>query len=68
MKENNTKTPQVAIRASTSAIAVIGISCHYLGASEIRQLWENILAKRRQFWQMPDRRLPVLLDYVYSIL
>ncbi|NEQ20249.1 MAG: SDR family NAD(P)-dependent oxidoreductase [Microcoleus sp. SIO2G3] len=42
-----------------SEIAVIGMGCHYPGASEIRQLWENILAKRSQFRQFPDGRLPL---------
>lgn len=59
MNENNIKTIQRRAKVSTSAIAVIGISCHYPGASEIRQLWENILAKRRQFRQIPDKRLPL---------
>ncbi len=54
-----TKTPQTPTRSSTSAIAVIGMGCHYPGASEIPQLWENILARRCQFRQLPDRRLPL---------
>ncbi|MFB2892460.1 SDR family NAD(P)-dependent oxidoreductase [Aerosakkonemataceae cyanobacterium BLCC-F50] len=54
-----TKSTQMPTRSSTSAIAVIGMGCHYPGASEIQQLWENILAKRRQFRQLPDRRLPL---------
>ena len=54
-----TKTPQTPTRSSMSGIAVIGMGCHYPGASEIRQLWENILAKRRQFRQLPDQRLPL---------
>ena len=45
-----------------NAIAVIGIGCRYPGASSPGQLWENILARRRQFRRMPDRRLP-LADY-----
>lgn len=53
------KTPQIPTRSPTNVIAVIGMGCHYPGASEIRKLWENILAKRRQFRQLPDRRLPL---------
>jgi acyl transferase domain-containing protein len=45
--------------ADTPAIAVIGMGCHYPGASNLPQLWENILARRRQFRQMPDQRLPI---------
>ncbi|WP_414578975.1 type I polyketide synthase [Anabaena sp. CCY 9402-a] len=47
------------INAETPAIAVIGMGCHYPGASDLSKLWENILARRRQFRQMPDQRLPV---------
>jgi enediyne polyketide synthase len=39
-------------------IAVIGIGCYYPGANSPLQLWENILARRRQFREMPDVRLP----------
>jgi len=42
-----------------SGIAVIGMGCHYPGTSDIPQLWENILARRRQFRQLPARRLPL---------
>ena len=44
---------------SSSDIAVIGMSCHYPGASNIRELWENILARRIQFRRMLDQRLPL---------
>ena len=54
----NTKTTQTGTRASTSPIAVIGMGCYYPGASDLPQLWENILARRRQFRQLPDERLP----------
>ena len=47
---------------STSGIAVIGMGCWYPGAKNLRQLWENIVARRQQFRQTPDRRLP-LSDY-----
>ncbi|TBR57150.1 type I polyketide synthase [Mastigocladus laminosus UU774] len=50
-----------AIESSTSknAIAVVGMGCHYAGANDLKQLWENILARRRQFRQLPDQRLPL---------
>ncbi len=48
--------------SSDSAIAVIGLGCRYPGAPGIRELWENILARRQQFRRMPDVRLP-LADY-----
>ncbi|GAB1542179.1 hypothetical protein NUACC21_48530 [Scytonema sp. NUACC21] len=50
------------IEASAPAIAVIGMGCWYPGARNLRQLWENILARRQEFRQTPDRRLP-LSDY-----
>lgn len=45
-------------------IAVIGLACWYPGARNPRQLWENILARRRQFRRIPDRRMP-LADYYH---
>ena len=47
------------INADTAVIAVIGMGCHYPGASSLPQLWENIIARRRQFRQLPDQRLPI---------
>ena len=41
------------------AIAVIGMGCQYPGARDLKELWENILARRRQFRRMPDVRLPI---------
>ncbi|NEO45905.1 MAG: type I polyketide synthase, partial [Moorea sp. SIO4A3] len=43
----------------TSKIAVIGMGCYYPGANNLRQLWENILTRRRQFRRTPDVRLPL---------
>src|SRR6516162_7594290 len=43
-------------------IAVIGLGCWYPGARNPRQLWESILARRREHRRMPDCRLP-LDDY-----
>jgi enediyne polyketide synthase len=50
------------MKAERNAIAVVGIGCRYPGARDTRQLWENILARRRQFRRFPDVRLP-LSDY-----
>ena len=49
-------------QSSPPAIAVIGLACRYPDAATPRQLWENILARRRQFRRIPDCRLP-LADY-----
>ncbi|BBO69236.1 hypothetical protein DSCA_31660 [Desulfosarcina alkanivorans] len=49
-------------RSSPPAIAVIGLACRYPDASTPRELWENVLARRRQFRRIPDCRLP-LADY-----
>jgi len=40
-----------------SDIAVIGIGCYYPGASNVRELWENIISRRVQFRRMLDQRL-----------
>jgi enediyne polyketide synthase len=47
---------------SHDSIAVIGMGCHYPGSPSLKALWENILARRREFRRLPDRRLP-LADY-----
>ncbi|HSO20171.1 MAG TPA: beta-ketoacyl synthase N-terminal-like domain-containing protein, partial [Desulfosarcina sp.] len=49
-------------RSSPAAVAVIGLACRYPDAADPRGLWENILARRRQFRRIPDCRLP-LADY-----
>ncbi|BBO84724.1 hypothetical protein DSCO28_52900 [Desulfosarcina ovata subsp. sediminis] len=49
-------------RNSPAAIAVIGLACRYPDAPTPRKLWENVLARRRQFRRLPDCRLP-LADY-----
>ncbi|MEN8262910.1 MAG: type I polyketide synthase, partial [Nitrospirota bacterium] len=46
----------------STAIAITGMACQYPGAKDLRNFWENILAKRRQFRPFPDIRLP-LSDY-----
>ena len=51
-----TKTPR-------APVAVIGISCWYPDARDPRELWENILARRRQFRILPDQRLPLSQYY-----
>ena len=37
---------------------VITVGCIYPGAKSPLQFWENILARRQQFREMPDERLP----------
>ena len=41
------------------AIAVIGLACRYPGAATLRDFWENVVARRRQFRRLPSQRLPV---------
>ena len=50
---------------SRTPIAVIGLACWYPGARNPRQLWENILARRREFRRLPKQRLS-LDDYYHS--
>src|SRR5579859_3277268 len=38
-------------------IAIVGIACRYPDASSPVDLWENVLAGRRAFRQIPDERL-----------
>jgi enediyne polyketide synthase len=51
-------------KASSVPVAVIGLSCWYPDARNPRQLWENILARRRQFRLFPGQRLS-LSDYFH---
>ena len=62
------EAPQISSSASTlpqsrSDIAVIGIACYYPGASNVKELWENILTRRVQFRRMLDQRLPLSKYY-----
>lgn len=41
------------------AIAVVGLSCRYPGASSVQEFWETILAQRTQFRAYPKQRLPM---------
>ena len=47
---------------TSPAIAVVGLACRYPGAATLREFWENIVSRRRQFRRMPAERLP-LEDY-----
>ena len=42
-----------------SPIAVIGMAGYYPGAPDLKSFWENILARRREFRQIPEQRLPL---------
>ncbi|MEO6671880.1 MAG: type I polyketide synthase, partial [Ginsengibacter sp.] len=55
-------------------IAVIGYACKYPDADDVQQFWQNILARRRAFRDMPSKRLNksyfstdrTLPDHIYS--
>ncbi len=47
---------------TNEGIAIVGLDCRYPGAHGIGQYWENILALRQQFRQIPNQRLN-LSDY-----
>ncbi len=48
--------------AEHPAIAVVGMGCVFPGAHSPFELWENVLAGRREFRRIPQARLP-LEDY-----
>ena len=54
--------PLANIPTASSPIAIVGMGCWLPGAADPRQLWENVLARRREFRRMPDVRTP-LSDY-----
>jgi enediyne polyketide synthase len=43
-------------------IAVVGMACRYPDANSPKELWENVVAGRRAFRQLPDERMR-LADY-----
>jgi len=47
----------------TPAIAIVGMACQYPDARSPQELWENVLAQRRAFRQLPPERLS-LADYL----
>ena len=55
-------SPVLDSSRSFPAIAVVGMGCWYPGAPSLRSLWENILARRREFRRLPACRL-LLADY-----
>jgi len=54
--------PDEVIGDHACSIAIVGMACRYPQADSPRQLWENILARRRAFRAIPPRRLD-LRDY-----
>jgi enediyne polyketide synthase len=46
-------------KIARTSIAVIGMGCLYADAKKPLDLWENVLARRQQFRQIPDCRLPL---------
>ena len=51
------------ICSNCTPIAVIGIGCLYPGAKNPLEFWENILARKQQFREMPIKRLPLTEYY-----
>lgn len=49
-------------RMTGRAVAIVGMGVWAPGAGELRQFWENSLARRRQFRELPDCRMS-LDDY-----
>jgi enediyne polyketide synthase len=51
--------------SSPIQIAVVGMGCWYPGSSTLKDFWENVVARKQQFRQTPNKRLP-LDDYYDS--
>jgi enediyne polyketide synthase len=58
----DTPNPLADAAHGGSPIAIVGMGCWLPGAADPRHLWENVLARRREFRRMPDNRTP-LADY-----
>ena len=63
MKQAGDRHRHATTAAMDQDIAVVGIGCWYPGARNALQLWENVVARRRQFRRFPDSRLPVAEYY-----
>ncbi|MBK7863744.1 MAG: SDR family NAD(P)-dependent oxidoreductase [Archangiaceae bacterium] len=48
--------------AAGTEVAVVGVACWYPGARDVRELWEGVLGRRREFRLFPKERTP-LADY-----
>jgi enediyne polyketide synthase len=48
----------LAGRAVTTRIAIVGMACRYPDADGPDQLWQNVLGQRRAFRRIPECRLP----------
>ncbi|MEV0610875.1 SDR family NAD(P)-dependent oxidoreductase [Polymorphospora rubra] len=42
---------------STEPIAIVGMACHYPDATDVGQLWQTVLGRRRAFRRLPEQRL-----------
>ena len=61
----NARLPQEVLVSdvnTSGGIAVVGMACRFPGAATLVELWENVLAQRRQFRRFPAQRLS-LADY-----
>jgi enediyne polyketide synthase len=50
--------------SKNTKIAIVGLGCNYPGSKDLKSFWQNILAKRQQFRNMPNCRLP-MSDYYH---
>ena len=48
-----------------ASLAIVGMACRYPDAATPSELWDNVLAKRRSFRNLPPERLRAA-DYVSS--
>lgn len=58
-KINSTEFSAITDSVATGKIAVIGLGCRYPDSPNPKSFWENILAKRQQFRNLPNCRLPL---------
>lgn len=63
MRDTDVRDIEVKVTERKNDIAVIGMGCWYPGARGLREFWENVLARRVQFRQMLDQRLPLSKYY-----
>lgn len=59
LSEQPKKPSSVEDRPAVTTIAVVGMACQYPGARDPLQLWENVIAQRREFRRMPNCRTPL---------
>jgi len=54
VKKTKFRSPATAARPQPCDVAIVGMACHYPGATNLRQYWNNILNRREMIQEIPS--------------